>query len=225
MKKIYSASYLAIDQYNGSGIDDLRELKNYGIKWLPTSIIDINFTANSNHRTHTHRGWDTVYNPDKGHWDIRKMILLSTVNNVFNFGSKTNNPERYEGQCNSFAALIYYVHLLGDTENSDDLNEALIMLPLGGRKDDIGIIHELLQHIEILFPKQHADPDYKELVNELKNIDSKLKPLVQQKGGLQKDDKESRDKYRSYATETLSVLEHYLYKLLKNEPFFKKVFY
>ena len=124
IQKLYKASYLAIDQFNGKGVTTLRELEEYGIKWLPTNIKKINYTIEiDKHRMYTHRGWSHDYIIDSGHWNVRKMILLSTVNNVFKFGHTTNNPDNYKGQCDSFAALMYYVHILGDHEESQSVQQ------------------------------------------------------------------------------------------------------
>ena len=65
-----SASYLAIDQYNGKGVSDLDFLKSCGVSGLPKSIDDIDFSASSYHRRYTHQGWDYSYTgeKDKAHW-------------------------------------------------------------------------------------------------------------------------------------------------------------
>ena len=222
--KLYNASYLAIDQFNGQGASSLSYLKQHGIKWLPSGIIKINYSASSKtHRSYTHRGWDYSYINDKAHWQDRKLILLSTVNNVFKFGHTTNNINAYKGQCDSFAALVYYVHLIGDQIENEKYNEEGLIMPLGGRRDDYEITEELLKHIKILFAKQTTSEDYKNLENGITKIDNRLKRIVLKDGGLRSD--EDFDQYHTNAVELLNLLIQYTYKLLRNEKFFSKVFY
>lgn len=224
MIKLYNASYLAIDQFNGRGTNSLNYLKQHGIRWLPSGIIKINYTASSKtHRTYTHRGWDHSYVNDKSHWQDRKLILLSTVNNVFKFGHTTNNISAYKGKCDSFAALVYYVHLIGDQIENKKYNDEGLEMPLGGRRDDYEITEELLKHIKILFAEQVSSDDYKNLENGLKKIDERLKKIVLKTGGLRSD--EDFEQYHTNAEEMLNLLQRYVHKLLKNEKFFSKVFY
>ena len=221
MIKLYNASYLAIDQFNGKGLKSLSYLKQHGIKWLPTGLIKINYSESPDkHRSYTHRGWDHSY---KAHWQDRKLILLSTVNNVFKFGHTTNNINAYKGQCDSFAALVYYVHLIGDQIENEKYNEEGLIMPLGGRRDDYEITEELLKHIKILFAKQITSEDYKNLENGIKKIDNRLKRIVLKDGGLRSD--EDFDQYHANAVELLNLLQRYEYKLLKQEKFFSKIFY
>ena len=224
LNKLYNASYLSIDQFNGRGASSLNYLKTHGIKWLPTSVSKINYTASSKtHRSFTHRGWDQTYQIDKAHWASRKLILLSTVNNVFNFKHTSNNISSYKGQCDSFAALVYYVHLIGDQIENKKYNNEGLEMPLGGRRDDYEITEELLKHIKVLFASQVTSSDYKELEREIKGIDSKLKDIVLKDGGLRSD--EDFEAYHQCAEDLMALLQRYVYKLLKNEKFFNKVFY
>ena len=73
IKALEAASYLTIDQYNGNGNNDLLMLNEYGVKSLPSSINEIDYSAGAYHRRATHRGWDAestgVYNTsDRNRW-------------------------------------------------------------------------------------------------------------------------------------------------------------
>ena len=96
------ASYLAIDQYNGHGKDELITLKDYGVKKLPSSISEIDYNGGPYHRKKTHRGWNaengTYFGKDSERWITRKAILLNTADKMFDFDNKN--------QKDSFCALI-----------------------------------------------------------------------------------------------------------------------
>ena len=72
INRLDAASYLTIDQFNGSGKKQLQTLKEAKIIGIPKSIVEIDYSASgngedSNHRTYTHRGWDYSYQNDKAH--------------------------------------------------------------------------------------------------------------------------------------------------------------
>lgn len=141
IEAIESAAYLCPDQFNGSGKEELNTLIAYGVPGIPNSIDEINFTSNWQHRRYTHMDWVPMEHPDVGNWDMRKEILLATVNKVFDFGPFTDPVPLlgwkvdYTDQCNSFCALVYYVHILGDNEALDTFDkykkEGSYVIPLG----------------------------------------------------------------------------------------------
>ena len=79
------ASYLAIDQYNKGGVEELDTLKEK-VEGVPDCIEEIDFSGNSTHRVYTHKGWDNKYYTktelEKAHWDLRKNILTSTTKQI-----------------------------------------------------------------------------------------------------------------------------------------------
>lgn len=117
------AVYLCIDQFNNSGEQELKTLKDYKVPNLPKKVADINFFGNYTHRKYTHLGWVPVMTPTEGNWSTRKEILLSTVNKVFDFGWTSGfsflgiTSLDYSEQCDAMAALLYYIHILGDIES------------------------------------------------------------------------------------------------------------
>lgn len=81
IQALEDAVYLTVDQFNGKGAEELKRLKGMGVKALPSSIDEFNYTSNYAHRGFTHRGWDFEY-PEEAHWPVRKRILTNTVQKV-----------------------------------------------------------------------------------------------------------------------------------------------
>ena len=112
------ATSLALDQFNGFKGTLLEDLRLYGVPNLPNHITDkieeggFNFPASGQtHRQYTHLGW--TYDYDKEHrvanWPLRKQMMVDTAKRVLN----CNDDEI----CDSFAALLYYIHVIGDAES------------------------------------------------------------------------------------------------------------
>ena len=216
------AAYLAIDQFNGGGKEELKQLKEYGVKGLPDSITEINFTSNQYHRKYTHRGWDAE---DKGiyqgdvlkRWIIRKQILTNTADKIF--GSKLNSEKK-----NSFCAIVYYIHLLGDRESGDTYYTNAVIMELGGRKDNYDIISELIKHIKMLFSFSLKRMF---LIDKLQEINSEVAELRKAPDGSEaKIEEELFNQYKKYASLILKdKLTLNLPKMLKDEQWFSDVFY
>jgi hypothetical protein len=77
------------------------------IKNLPAAE-QIDFTGNQYHQRATHWGWDFTNYTNQLLWETRKQLLLSTLDEVFAF-QETGTIKR-----DSFGALLYYTHILGD---------------------------------------------------------------------------------------------------------------
>lgn len=232
-KALKCASYLAIDQYNGKGEADITFLKNdFQVSGIP-EISDIDFTSNNNHRRYTHRGWDYTYVPDKANWQKRKSILLSTVNKEFNFKKSPNkvlgkvNKKylEYDKKCDSFCALIYYIHIIGDQIDNKTYTQFRSNYPnqmkLGG-KDEENIIAELLKHTEILFEDQVSSNKYTHLKTSLTSLNGKIKALLRD-GDINTEEKYTQ--YIEYAKQLEKILSANIPNLLREEEFFKKVYY
>lgn len=224
LEKLYHASYLAIDQFKGDGEKDLTFLKSQSIKYLPENISIIDYMASGRtHRSFTHRGWNFSYVQDNGNWTVRKMIILSTVNNVFNFKISGKNPEKYKGQCDSFSALLYYIHLIGDHIENKKIKAEGLEMNLGGTRDGENIISELLLHSEILFASQKKTDTYLSFISRLNQMNFRLSSLVTQTGGIRSD--ADFQEYHDCAEELLRILQLHIPYLLKNETFFRDIFY
>ena len=155
------ATSIALDQYNGFYRIMLIDLQEYGVPHLPPNVSDIgtknsiNFSESPNkHRGYTHLGW--TYNYDELHsvanWPKRKQILVETVKKVV----KTNDEEL----CDSFAAILYYVHLLGDMQSDSSRTERDQVLPMIEKhglsdvfsyKPNKDIFIELYHYLSLLF--------------------------------------------------------------------------
>lgn len=230
LKLLEFASTLAIDQYKGSDAEKLKTLANAGIPELPPNVIDtkdqnekgINFDASPNtHRKETHRGWDWNYQPDKANWPIRKKILLETVNNVFGFNSFSG---KYDKQCNSLSALIYYVHIVGDHQEDSKYKAGGAITSLAEKNyssSTIDIFYELEQHLPVLFADQKYSLTYMRMMNKLRDLGKEVRKLTGSREGVTP---EKIPQYHQYAKDLIGILETYIPNLLRREEFFSRVF-
>lgn len=212
------ASYLAIDQFNGNGQKDLDKLVTYGVTGLPSlNTIDYN-ASGTTHRSYTHRGWDHIYEGEaRERWKQRKQILLNTADAIFEFDGNEKQKE-------SFCAVIYYTHILGDLldDESYKIQNGLIMDP-GGRVDKEDIIDELLKHFKVLFADQKYTHKYLFLTTAMEGYNAKLSKIIRSEWGINSDEKfELR---QVYVKGLMNLLTMYLPEMLKEERFFYDVFY
>ena len=227
------ASYLSIDQFNGNGQAQLDFLRNSIPSLLPGGIDAIDFT-DGRHRSYTHRGWDFVYSlsekDDKAKWPLRKDLLLSVTNHVFEFqrlsGKVLGIDFGYHKQCNSFAALIYYVHVLvdhiadNDYRATGELKMDFARAHPGPQNADI--FYELQQHLAVLFDAQKRSRSYIALTQELDSLAEQARALAASTGGI--DSSEKFEAYQSYAHKLMQLLGDYLPQLLRKEEYFKRAF-
>ena len=225
---------LAIDQYNYNSESYLQYLQSRGIHGLPKTIEKMNYSGSVNeHRRHTHLGWNFPYlgeNLDK--WNIRKDILLQTTNSVFGFKRAAGKwvgilDFKYDEQCEAFAALLYYIHILGDyvgTKEARDLVGKVIPLVRNSPgKENEDIVYELQEWILPIVLKNSVISNktlYDSLMRDLKTISKEGRDL-----GGENHITENYTEYCDLASVLLSKLESKLPTLLKDEPFFRDVFY
>lgn len=226
---LHKACTIALDQCNRHHENELKYLKVHKVRNLPSSIDVIDFSDNSDHRGKTHLGWDYEYPKDRegkdiANWPVRKTILRSTVNKVFNFGFFSGWFGKYDEKCTSFSALIYYVHVLGDTiadkENKKEHNIKKLKdltLPLVVNQNsevNPDIISEVKKHIGILFKEQnHSDLD-----NQLDRL------RYNAKNSILSSYSEYNNSYYECAEELMNILIKNIPDLLQKESFFNKVF-
>ena len=226
----------------------------FGVPGLPASIDEINPTAEQtqlsgkNHRTYTHRGWLFPYKNhfrgDLARSETRSRILRNTVIKIFDFKLKPSlepitwigslfhvsyDDERCEGVCK----LIYYVHVLGDCYEDDTYKKANgssngFKIPLGRAHpgntiEESDLIGELIQVMPVVFPKQQSTWRYMSFMRELGIRAQEIRALYRKTGEI--NSQERYEEYHKQVKKLMDVLETYLPKLLKNEPFFTKVFY
>ena len=85
------------------------------------------------------------------------------------------------------------------------------------------MIPALQEYIEILFQDQKSSPDYKDLKEGLDDIGDKAGRLVRSTGGVNTDGE--FQEYHQYALDLMELLQDHMPRLLKNEEFFRNVFY
>lgn len=189
------------------------------MKGIPKSVEDISFTASgTTHRSYTHRGWRSSNNGlSTEKRELREQILLNTVGTVFDFGGNEKQKE-------SFCALIYYIHLLGDhmDDSSYKVNNGLKM-EVGGRKDKTDIIHELEANIAIVFSDQSHTHKYQSLLSSLEKYNSRFYKLINSEGGINTEEEFAQK--HEYVDGLTKLLTYYLPEMLKDEPFFYQAFY
>ncbi len=125
VEMLFSALFICSEQSDGLGQDKLTFLKNHRVSGIPTlSKIDIKSDAL---QECSHNTWEHIYAANKKAQASRKKVLQNTVNKVFDFGLFSNLFGSSSGKCNSFAALLYYSHILADYL-SDDSSETEIVV-------------------------------------------------------------------------------------------------
>lgn len=227
------ASTLAIDQFNGFHANILSYLSQRKIAGLPPDVKatkedhknGINYTASAKtHREATHRGWDWNYGSfDRGNWSTRKNILLSATSQVFGFKQAQG---KYDKQCNSFCAFVYYVHLIGDHQEDTQYKENGPIVSLAEKNygaSNIDIFFELERHLPILFEQQKSSRVYGMMMRALQNLARNARDLTGSTGGINTPEKLAQ--YHAIANELIQVLRRSVPALLMREEFFKNVFY
>ena len=112
VKMLMNALYLCSEQKNDFGqekIDFLKGKKVPGIPRLKNLRIEEDFLFDCSHNS-----WEHEFTASKKNQDNRRKVLQNTVNKVFDFGTINNWFGSESGKCNSFAALLYYSHILAD---------------------------------------------------------------------------------------------------------------
>lgn len=253
---IEKASTLCIDQMGSkNNVDDLEELKKYGVRGLPKDVSEINPDGTSltatNHREYTHQGWDKNYkeleNGDLANWEVRKNILLASVEKVMDFklfsGKWLFFDFGYSEKCDSFCALIYYNHILGDyMEDTSDKNGNLDKFngKTNGKKipfacsdsnndsNKIDLFSKLENHIAKLFKDQKDKTVYKNLIRSIQELAKKARNIADGEGKIKAED---YDEMKGYVSELMDILTgknnkyNAIHELLMNESYFTEAFY
>ena len=210
------ALYLALDQYNGNNLYYLDDLRMFGIENIPAPH-QIDFSSNQHHQRYTHRGWDYIYSDDRANWNIRKQLLLSSIDKVFNF--MPHEMIKRE----SFAALLYYVHVLGDHSHDGKrtlpdrmrINGSVS----GGNMERGDIVWELEYHLDRLFREQQNSRNYRNLQNFLSQ--HRRRPALPYSQTISD---EMYDELKGFANRILQELMTNIPPLLRNEAFFRSSF-
>lgn len=228
LDNLEKAVAICLDQYDERYINELQDLNDCGIHGLPESIDEIKFKGNQHHRRKTHKGWNAVY-PEDAHWEERKTILLQTVNDVFSFKLMAGKwtlfgiPKDfgYKEQCDAFAALLYYLHVLGDFDASESRsvieNDVISLTRTNPSDDNPDLFWELERILPIVCKASVKAGDYSGLEVDIKMLEQEAREL----GGV---NDENLQQYRDIVKRLLDHLESKVPGMLQKEPFFSKVF-
>lgn len=213
------AAYLTIDQFNDNGTNDFVYLKEvYRVPNMPASLDDIKYSDGPLHGRYSHLGWNHNYDGEaQVRWEKRKKILLEATEKIFNFSILPTRFFGYDKRCDSFAALVYYIHVIADYEAGEEHDGNLMPLVVAApTSKNPDIIYELIYHFRILFDDQDSYT-YGAMMGVLQDVGNSARSELAKNGSIDT---------QSYANKLMEkVLKEYVYKLLRNEPFFKKVFY
>jgi len=137
------------------------------------------------HGEYTHLGWthEYLFADTQHRWMIRQNILRDALARQFNFFPLMMGQNRQ--RLDSLAALLYYVHILGDHENNK-LATARSRIPIRSLNEQdryfqdnyvpvrweqnkngipsTNIVAELNRHLSILFANQRGTPQYENLM-------------------------------------------------------------
>ena len=244
-----TAAYLCIDQYGKSGGKDLSKLDKYGVTGLPNDVSELNPTTYSliprTHRSYSHRGWEVEYYPtseNRQRFKTRKSILLNTANVALDYDPWHRLTQTYTKQCDSFCAIIYYVHVLGDyleDIESDDYKKfngqgngiKMAFARANASESNPDMFWEIRKHLEVLFEDQADSLTYKQLMLDLDSLANRSRKIVGTKNGV--DNLEDLKAISECVKELMAILgggygsyqkANRIHMLLKNEEFFVRAF-
>ena len=109
---LLNALYTCSEQSDGLGQDKYNYLNEQGVSGIP-SFSEIDIKGNRLLEC-THIRWEDEYTGNRRIRIGRKTILRNAVNKVFDFGFLDNIFGSTGGKCDSFAAILYYSHILAD---------------------------------------------------------------------------------------------------------------
>lgn len=241
---------IAIDQNNGSHSGMFKDLQLYGVPNLPPNMTDpsngndnnINFRCSRGiHRKYTHLGWTFTYRieydknkePITSNWPVRKKMMVETVRKVL--GSDKYKEEIYD----SFAAILYYVHLLGDMQTDSTRTERDQVIPLIDKhglgdiisyKANRDVFTELHHYLPILFQgnvNKTYQSYYDRMIRQIKQLYYKVKTTMKdniKNGTATEDNYLTSEQLDRYSRELLKILSDNMPTLLEHS-YFSGVFY
>ena len=112
VKMLMDALYLCSEQSDSMGQDKLDYLKMKKVSGIP-ALSSINVNSDQLLEC-SHNNWKYEFASSDKVQTNRKKVLRNTVNMIFDFGLLNNWFGSEKGKCNSFAALLYYSHILSD---------------------------------------------------------------------------------------------------------------
>lgn len=123
VNKLLSALYICSEQADENGQDKLNTLKKAKVGGVPT-LAKINVSGEDLFDC-AHNSWNYVSKNTETEQATRKNLLRKTIVKVFDFGWFNEWFRSKSGQIDSFAALLYYSHILADYLADDPLDTAV----------------------------------------------------------------------------------------------------
>lgn len=112
VQKLLDALYICSEQSDKDGQEKLNSLKKAKVGGVPT-LAKINVNGEDLFEC-SHNGWENVSAKNPTAQESRKDFLRKVIVKVFNFGWFNELFRKESGQIDSFAALLYYSHILAD---------------------------------------------------------------------------------------------------------------
>lgn len=123
VRNLLDALYICSEQSDKDGQEKLNSLKKAKVGGVPT-LAKINVNGDELFEC-SHNSWDYVSDNNQKVQETRKDLLRKTVVKVFDFGWFNELFRKEDGQIDSFAALLYYSHILADYLADDPLDTAV----------------------------------------------------------------------------------------------------
>ena len=203
----------------------------------------------ANHRTYTHQGWNYSYNKetygDLASWSVRKNILLASTEKIFDFSFLSGKwlffEFGYSDKCDSFSALVYYNHLLGDYIEDVDWQKGSVdkfngtsnglKIPFASDSlNPVDMFSEIEKHLIILFEDQEGnDRVYDSLISDIDILANRARKITGNAEGTITE--KNYGDIQVCVQELMDILTgengHYnaVHELLMKEKFFTDVFY
>ena len=126
VKMLMAALYLCSEQADNQGQDRINYLKSHKVSGVP-ALKNININSYQLIEC-SHNYWEYEYPAAKNIRANRQKVLRNTVNKVFDFGFFNNCFGSKTGKCDSFAAMLYYSHILADYLAEDDPSDTQVII-------------------------------------------------------------------------------------------------
>ncbi len=124
-KMLTAALFLCSEQADNQGQNKIDFLKSKKVSGVP-ALSDINIKKDALLEC-SHNCWNYEYPASKKIRENRKKVLRNTVNKVFDFGFINNIFGSNKGKCDSFAAMLYYSHILADYLADDPTDSEVVV--------------------------------------------------------------------------------------------------
>ena len=221
VEQIEDALIICIDQFNGYYKDKLAKLSF--IQGVPGDLADINFTAGNfnkeetGHRVYTHLGWKHVYKDQKSHPEVRKQILTSVLEHVFQF-KKHFQVEKANKICDAIGCLLYNIHIIEDRYHSTSYHGARSTLLLADASSQTEtVISDLIECIQTAFPEVNRSHV---LITSLQRLSNEI--VTERRKNPSDDGLMMVD--RKYAVKLRDLLAQHVPELLQKQSWFIQAF-